>query len=127
MASTRSKNTPGNYCLEQNAVKHTAQYFLDRDFAYPQVVTRAGDGLVQGRMGNAVLAQNPQDVESFLFGIGQTNLVTPATSPFTANLLEHRATTMMDHRVPLVMPENLVVHNDQRPGALSSSPLIVRP
>jgi hypothetical protein len=100
---------------------------LDRDFAYPHTVTRAGDGLVQGRMGNAVLAQNPQDVESFLFGIGQTNLVTPASTPFSANLLEHRATTMMDYRVPLVMPENLVVHNNQRQYPMASStPLNVR-
>jgi len=126
MASTRSKNTLGNYCLEQNAFKHNAAYLLDRDFAYPSVVARAGDGLVQGRMGNAVLAQNPQDVESFLFGIGQTNLVTPEKAPFTANLLEHCAVTMMDHRVPLVMPKDLVVHKDQRP-LLVADPLIVRP
>ena len=28
MASTRSKNTPGNYCLEQREYKHSEKYTL---------------------------------------------------------------------------------------------------
>jgi len=83
----------------------------------------AGTGLLQGYMGNAVLAQNPQDIESFLFGIGANNLVTPAATPFEAQVQEHPSLTILDRRVPLVMPDDLVVPNDQRQYPMPSHPL----
>ena len=126
MASTRSINTPGNYYLKQQATQHGSSYLTDRQYAYPTRVLRAGTGLLQGYMGNAVLAQNPQDIESFLFGIGANNLVAPSTSPFEAQLVDHRSWTMLENRVPLVMPADLVVQNDQRQYPMPSSPLIVR-
>jgi len=127
MASTRSKNTSGNYCLEQRGIQQNAAYLVNKEYAYPQRVLTAGTGLVQGYMGNAVLAENPQDVESFLFGIGATNLVTPAASPFHAQLVQHPSLTMMDRKVPLILPDPLVVQNDQRQYPMPSRPLIVRP
>jgi hypothetical protein len=126
MASTRSKNTPGNYCLEQRAYTQGSSYVAERDYAYPKHVLMAGTGLLQGYMGNAVLAENPQDVESFLFGIGATNLVDPATQPFAAHLVEHPAYTIVDQRVPLVMPETLHVEPHQRQYPMPSGPLVVR-
>ena len=128
MASTRSKNTRGNFYLKQQATQHGASYVTDRQFAYPQQVLKAGTGLIQGYMGNAVLAQNQQDIESFLFGIGANNLVAPSPEPFQAQIVDHDAWTILDHRVPLVMPMDLVVENDQRqyPMPSSSSTLMVR-
>jgi hypothetical protein len=109
MASTRSKNTPGNYCLEQRAVQQGAAYLVDRDYAYATPTLMAGNGLLQGRMGNAVLAQNPQDVESFLFGINSTNLVTPAPSPFTAEILLHPAQKSMCSNICAVLVMVLLI------------------
>jgi len=126
MASTRSKNTPGNYCLEQRAFQHGVEYCVDRDYAYVPRTLAAGDGLLQGRMGCDVLSQNPQDVESFLFGIGATNLVSPSPQPFSAQILENRAMSVVDQRVPLIMPQDLSVQNDQRQYPLSSSTLVIR-
>ena len=127
MASTRSRNTPGNYCLEQREVQHSINYIVDRDYAYVPQTLMAGDGLVQGRMGNAVLAQNPQDIESFLFGIGSTNLVTPAASPFSAQVMQHPALSIVDRQVQLLMPAPLTVQNDQRQYPMSSDkPLVIR-
>ena len=124
MASTRSINTPGNYYLKQQATQHGSSYVTDRPC--PQQVLMAGTGLLQGYMGNAVLAQNPQDIESFLFGIGANNMVTPAATPFQAHVQEHPSFTILDRRVPLVMPADLVVPNDQRQYPMPSHPLIVR-
>lgn len=126
MASTRSKNTPGNFYLKQQSTQHGASYVTDRQYAYPQQVLMAGTGVLQGYMGNAVLAQNPQDIESFLFGIGANNLITPAASPFQAQVVDHSSLTILDRRVPLVMPADLVVPNDQRQYPLPSGPLVTR-
>lgn len=125
MAATRSKNTPGNYCLEQRAIQTRASYALDRDFSTPQQVMMAGTGLLQGYTGNAVLSQNPQDIESFLLGIGATNLDKPANSPFQAHLTTNPAWTMLDQRVPMVLPEPLSAETKAR--FLPSDPLLVRP
>jgi hypothetical protein len=126
MASTRSINTPGNFYLKQQATQHGASYVTDRQFAYPNQVLTAGTGLIQGYMGNAVLAQNPQDIESFLFGIGANNLITPAATPFQAQIMDHSAWTMLDRRVPLVMPRDLVVEPNQRQYPLPSACLEIR-
>ena len=126
MASSRSKNTPGNYCLEQRAFQHGVDYCVDRDYAYVPRTLVAGDGLLQGRMGCDVLSKNPRDVESFLFGIGATNLVTPSTQPFSAHIVENSAMSIVDQRVPLIMPKDLSVQNDQRQYPMHSSTLVIR-
>jgi hypothetical protein len=121
MAATRSKNTRGNYCLEQRATQLGASYAL---FETRGDVVMAGTGLLQGYTGNAVLSQNPQDIESFLRGIGANNLEQPVTSSFQAHLVTRPSWTILDERVKVVLPEPLLppharFHN--------SDPLVVRP
>ena len=49
-----------------------------------------------------------------MFGIGSTNLVNPQ-GPVTAEVRNIPELSMLDRRVPLIMPKDLVIPNDQRP------------
>jgi hypothetical protein len=112
MASTRNKNTPGNYCMEQWSLGKGSAYITYKDSVVPVHSMYAGDGLIQGRMGNPVLAKNPEDIESALFGIGSTNLVKP--KPEVKPELKNLPTLSMIDRIPLILPEVLVVERNQR-------------
>ena len=112
MSSTRSRNTPGNYCIEEWSYNKQSAYSTYKDYAFATPTYLAGDGLVQGRIPDTELANNPKDIESFLFGIGSTNLVTPQ-APVKPEL-KHIPSLDIMKKIPLIMPINLVVHNDQR-------------
>jgi hypothetical protein len=77
MASTRNINTPGNYKMEQQSLnKHySTVMYAYKGKAYQS--NFAGDGLLVGNMKGRDLARNDCDIESYLFGIGSTNLVQP--------------------------------------------------
>lgn len=51
MASTRSKNTRGNYCMEQWSLEKQAAFPVYTSARVPVESMIAGDGLVHGRMG----------------------------------------------------------------------------
>lgn len=80
MASTRNKNTAGNYCLEQR------QFTASRDWAlYPHGaggsavdIKMGGTGLNPGYIPADKMSRNSADIEAFLWGINSTNLVHPA-------------------------------------------------
>jgi len=112
MASTRNKNTPGNYCMEQWSLDKSSAFSTYKDSVVPVQSMYAGDGLVQGRVGNPVLAKNPEDIESFLFGIGSTNLANP--KPDVRPELNNLPSLDMIDRIPLILPEVLVVERNQR-------------
>ena len=112
MASTRSKNTPGNYCIEQWSLGKQIEYKTDKEYATPRESMFSGDGLVVGRMGSSELSYNAADVESFLFGIGSSNLVNPKAD-VKPHLKTLKSLSVID-KIPLLMPESLVVQPDQR-------------
>ena len=112
MASTRNKNTPGNYCMEQWSLDKSSAFVTYKDSVVPVQSMYAGDGLLPGRIGNPVLAKNPEDIESFLFGIGSTNLVSPK-SALQPELNDLPSLNIID-RIPLILPEVLVVERNQR-------------
>ena len=115
MASTRNKNTPGNYCLEEREYKQSRTYTLYPNSQYGTAYdTRLpGTGLLPAQIPGNQMSYNAPDIESFLFGINSTNLVNPA-GPLrpelktlgTANFFEKGAT---------LMPEPLAVEKKQRP------------
>ena len=80
MASTRNRNTPVNYKLEQRTNTNSAQYALYENSQYGSAYnTRlAGNGLMPAQIPWNKLSYNAPDIESFLFGINSTNLVDPA-------------------------------------------------
>jgi hypothetical protein len=104
MASTRNKNTPGNYALEQEAY---AKQYLEKMYIHSpqgkaQQTVLPGDGLLIGKMHGRDLASNSCDIESFLWGIGSTNLVNPL--PKVEPLIHSLPSLNVIHRVPLVRP-----------------------
>jgi hypothetical protein len=119
MASTRNKNTPGNYCQDQRQYKDTSTWLLyengARGTAYDTKLP--GTGLNPGQMPWTTLSNNSADIESFLLGINSTNLVNPA-SPLVPEL-KCLDSAHLFKKPDIYVPEPLRVKKDQRPNPLS--------
>ena len=115
MASTRNRNTPGNFCLEQREHKQSENYTLYANSQYGAAFnTRLpGNGLMPAQIPWNKLSYNAADTESFLFGINSTNLVSPQ-KPVNPEL-KTIPTISFFERMPLFMPNPLVIENKQRP------------
>ncbi len=115
MASTRNRNTPGNYHLEQKQYQQSSIYTLYPNSQYGAAYnTRLpGNGLLPAQIPWNKLSYNAPDTESFLFGINSTNLVNPAPCfvPEIANL--DSANVFV--KGSILMPEPLVMEKNQRP------------
>jgi hypothetical protein len=88
MASTRNRNTLGNYQLFLKENRDNALYTLNKEAGVSYHTGLPGYGLLPGQLPRDTLSGNPVDTESFLFGINATNLVTPRPCfvPQTQNL-----------------------------------------
>ena len=115
MASTRNRNTPGNYCLEQKEYNQTSTYTLYANSQYGAAYnTRLpGNGLLPAQIPWNKLSHNAADTESFLFGINSTNLVNPAPC-FVPEISKLSSTDIYEKR-PTYIPEPLVIEKNQRP------------
>lgn len=115
MASTRNKNTPGNYCLEQREFSQSSNYTLYPNSQYGAAYdTRfAGNGLNPAQIPWNKLSYNAPDIESFLFGINSTNLVNPA--PIFVPDLKRLNSVNVFQKGSVLIPEPLVIQKDQRP------------
>jgi len=115
MASTRNKNTPGNYSAEQRALIQERNYFTYEHAPNGRAFSTAycGDGLLMGRIAHTELSHNATDIETFLLGVGSTNLVEPL-APVTPNLARLDSLTMMN-RGQMIMPDPLAMEPFQRP------------
>ena len=114
MASTRNRNTQGDYQSEQKLNAGVSTYYTDVCYGLPSTIYFPGDGLLAGKVGHNDLAYNGMDVESFLWGIGSTNLVQPA-SEFKPKIKSLKSLNMID-RIPIIIPQPLVVEQNQRPS-----------
>jgi len=115
MASTRNRNTPGNYCLEQRQFKQSETYTLYANSQYGSAYnTRLpGNGLLPAQIPWNKLSYNAADTESFLFGINSTNLVNPAPC-FVPEITKLSSANIYENK-PVFMPEPLVIEKNQRP------------
>lgn len=115
MASTRNRNTSGNYCLEQKQYRQFEDYTLYPNSQYGAAYnTRLpGNGLLPGQMPWNKLSYNAPDTESFLFGINSTNLVNPAPC-FVPEIVQLSSANIYQKEA-IFMPEPLVVEKNQRP------------
>lgn len=115
MTSTRNKNTPENYCLEQrnNSLANNYTHYTNSSYgnAYKNAIPCLG--ITPSHMPRDTLSHNPIEIESFLFGISSTNLVykNQPTKPEFKNV---PIVSYFD-RLPLIMPEPLVIQSNQRP------------
>lgn len=124
MASTHLKNTQGNYKQQQQYNKHNINYKL---FKYSQIPLNSklpGLGMnpsyMIGGYYNNVLSNNTSDIESNLYGIGSTNLVSHKQNvkPSLNNLNEQKLFNKPD----TLMPVKLCIEKYQRPiGPYTSS------
>jgi len=115
MASTRTNNTAGNYCLQQRKYQEGRQYtsyeYSACGYAYDTQLP--GNGLNPAQIPSDKLSQNSADIESFLFGINSTNLVKPA-GPLTPELTCLKSANIFE--TPTVfMPEPFIPLKNQRP------------
>ena len=115
MASTRNKNTPGNYCLDQrqNVGIETWQLYANGANGKSYDTRLPGNGLNPGQLTFDALSHNPADIESFLFGINSTNLVQPA-GPLTPEL-KCLQTVNVFKSSPVIMPIPQAIPKNQRP------------
>ena len=117
MASTRNKNTPGDYQLETRAYTEQSAYLAYETYGHAETTYFPGDGLIGAKISNVQLSKNYCDIESELRGIGTTNLVNPQ-APVTAQINTLKSMTFMK-RVPLIIPAPIVVNNNERPVILN--------
>jgi hypothetical protein len=119
MSSTRNKNTPGDYLLEQRSNDAGCDYSTYVNSSYGKAASThyAGDGLLPGRIAPTNLSYNACDIESQLFGIGSTNLVNPK-GLVTPDFKTIKSLNMID-KLPVFVPEALVVDNSQRPRVMN--------
>jgi hypothetical protein len=113
MASTRNRNSPGDYHADQNGKIKQSEYLTYVQSGKPDETMFPGNGLLTGRIGPTELSRNTWDIESFLFGIGSTNLVEPKEPP-VAEIKYLKSLNIMD-KLPVIVPNPLVVEPNQRP------------
>jgi len=113
MASTRNKNTQGNYVLEQKQYMQNAQYNLYKNSQYGEAYDTKlpGNGLLPGQLPLNKLSHNPIQIESFLFGINSTNLVNP--EPVLVPELKCLETANIYRKQATIMPAPLVIERNR--------------
>lgn len=118
MASTRNRNTTGNYAAEQAINRNIYSYSDYNESSYYGVAENtyfAGNGLIGMKTAHSNLSNNYCDIESFLFGIGSTNLANPQ-EPITPSIKQMPSLNICD-RIPFILPQDFVPLGNQRPEA----------
>jgi hypothetical protein len=119
MASTRNKNTFGNYGLQQRSNIYSEDWLLYKyganGIAYDTRLP--GNGLNPGQMPWNTLSHNAVDIETFLFGINSTNLVKPAP-PLTPELKCLKNANLYK-KDAIIMPTPQAIPKHQRPMYLA--------
>ena len=110
-----NKNTPSDYCLQQRSYKYSLKY---NEYVNSQIKRAYNNalpcmGIMPSHMPREAFSKNSVEIESSLFGINSTNLVNPQ-QPVIPNLKTLPEVSYFD-RLPMYMPESLVIETDQRP------------
>ncbi len=115
MSSTRNKNTPENYCLEQRdySLADNYNHYINSSYGNAHRNAIPCLGITPSHMPRDTLSYNPVEIESYLKGIGSTNLVNKQ-APLNPILKSVPMLSYFD-RIPLIMPEPLVIETTQRP------------
>jgi hypothetical protein len=115
MASTRNKNTPEDYALQQksygNTIHHNMYEYSYAGRAYEPAIPSLG--IMPSYMSRDTLSNNAIDIESALKGINSVNLVNPQR-PVYPELKSVKEMSFFE-RTPLIMPQEFSLLNDQRP------------
>ena len=119
MSSTRNKNTPGNYALEKQSIQKQfiENMYVHQSQGQAKQTNLPGNGLLSGRYAGRDLAKNDCDIESFLFGIGSSNLENPL--PIVTPQLNTLHSLNVIEKIPMQMPSGLQIERNQRPMYLN--------
>lgn len=117
MASTRNKNTPGDYRLEKDSMMCQRNYLTNTTFSLPVQSYHPGDGLLGAKTSRVVLSSNACDIESSLFGIGANNLENP--KPNVMPQLKTLQSLSVMNKTPLILPATVEISNANRPMYLN--------
>ncbi len=123
MASTRNKNTQENYRLEQSQLREHRDFIIYSNAANGNAYTPnlPGFGLGGARIARSNLSHNSEDIESYLRGIGSTNLEDDSfVRNFTPYHKKYATATIVDQADDLIMPVPLIVETNHRPGWMRS-------
>jgi hypothetical protein len=115
MASTRSRNTPGNYAIEQRTFVEQHNYTSYEKSSFYGTVPNTylpGQGLIGMKAHGQNLASNSADIESQLFGIGSTNLV-QAQTPIAPDVYQLKSLNIAT-KLPVVVPAPFEADKTQR-------------
>jgi hypothetical protein len=128
MSFTNNKNFIENYKLEQIAIKKQEEYLLFKNSSNGVADSTyfPGNGLLQGRVAPLPLTDFSCDIESFLYGIGSTNLVKERTNIYNnlnlqreANLIKNtKSLNIINHQMSskkVFTPSPLVLESNSRP------------
>lgn len=114
MASTRDKNSQGNYALEQRALKRVREnlefYNGPNGHAYKPALPEFYN---ISRIPADVLSSNPTDIESSLWGINSGNLVSPM--PKVVPHLKKLSTVSFFETQEVVPEVSCKINNTERP------------
>lgn len=117
MASTRTKNTLGNYQMEQKGYIDRHSNIMNITKQTPEIKVFPGNGLLHGKVASRDLANNYVDIESTLFGIGSTNLVQPLP-PVTPEI-NFQPSLNIIRKIPMIIPAPIYVDTNQRANYLN--------
>jgi hypothetical protein len=116
MASTRNRNTQGDFKQEQKAYADQFAYYdynQSTHFAHPTTSYFSGNGLIGMKCAGSILSNNACDIESQLFGIGSTNLVEPR--PIVSPDIKHMQSLNICDRLPQIAVSDFKPEPNQRP------------
>ena len=113
MASDRTINTRGNYDVEQWSYNRQFGYSTQPEYGVPKQTNLPGNGLLAGNISREQLSKNSCDIESMLFGIGSTNLVTPKLPTYPE--INYLQSLNVHEKIPLLIPSALKIEPNQRP------------
>jgi len=116
MASTRNSNSAIDYKQQCNRNAHLVSYLSSPHYGTPGAIHLSGNGLNHSRLPLDALSSNALDTESFLFGIGSTNLVTPAPAFVAQPNVDRLVPTHLFVNRPVIMPDPMAVATNQRPN-----------
>jgi hypothetical protein len=119
MASTRNKNSPGDYKLEKKANDTQSLYttYTNSSYGIAQTTYFPGDGLGGARVPTTELSENWCDIETQLRGIGMNNLENPKPE-VTPDIKSLKSLDVID-RIPLLVPQPLIASTSERPMFLN--------
>jgi hypothetical protein len=113
MSSTTNKNSQYEYNLQTGGNEYINQFSLYKYSTQPKTTHFAGDGLLMQHIGRNELSTHSIDHETYLFGIGSTNLVSPK-SPFFPEITPIASLNIIK-KSPLIMPQPNLFTDNERP------------